>query len=85
MLTPGMVIGALLATVLGTAWSVAWPGTPPGGFAVVGGAAFLSSSMMMPFTATALILEFTRMDHDFLVPVMLAVGGAMAVRQWMKR
>ncbi len=85
MLTPGMVIGALLATVLGAAWSVAWPGTQPGAFAVVGGAAFLSSSMMMPLTATALILEFTRMDHDFLVPVMLAIGGAMAARQWMRR
>ena len=85
MLTPGMVIGALLATVLGTAWSAVWPGTPPGAFAIIGGAAFLSSSMMMPLTATALILEFTRMDHDFLVPVMLAIGGAMAARRWMGR
>ena len=85
MLTPGMVIGALLATVLGIPWSAVWPGTPPGAFAIVGGAAFLSSSMMMPLTATVLVMEFTRMNHDFLVPVMLAVGGAMAARQWMGR
>ena len=83
MLTPGMAIGALLATVIGIAWNTSWPGTPLGAFAVVGGAAFLSSSMTMPLTAIALIMEFTRMDHDFLVPVMLAVGGAMAARQWM--
>ena len=82
MLTPGMAIGALLATVIGIAWNTLWPGTPLGAFAVVGAAAFLSSSMAMPLTAVALIMEFTRMNHDFLVPVMLAVGGAMAARRW---
>ena len=39
----------------------------------------------MPLTAIALIMEFTRMNHDFLVPVMLAVGGAMAARRWLAR
>jgi H+/Cl- antiporter ClcA len=85
MLTPGMAVGALLATVLGLAWNTVWPGVPLGAFAMVGGAAFLSSSMMMPLTAIVLIMEFTRMDHDFLIPVLLAVGGAMAARQWMWR
>ena len=85
MLTPGMTVGALLATVLGIGWSALWPGTPLGAFAIIGGAAFLSSSMTMPLTAVALIMEFTRMDHDFLVPVMLAVGGAMSVRTWMRQ
>ena len=85
MLTPGMAVGALMATVLGIAWNTVWPGVPLGAFAMVGGAAFLSSSMMMPLTAIVLIMEFTRMDHDFLIPVLLAVGGAMAARQWMRR
>ena len=85
MLTPGMMIGALLATVLGSAWSAAWPGTPAGAFAIVGGAAFLSSSMTMPLTAIVLMMEFTHMDHDFLIPVMLAVAGATAARQRMAR
>ena len=85
MLTPGMTIGALLATILGAAWSWLWPGAPLGAFAIVGGAAFLSSSMTMPLTAIALIMEFTHMDHDFLIPVMVAVGGAMAARHWMAR
>ncbi len=85
MLTPGMAVGALLATLLAAAWTAWWPGTPLGAFAVVGGAAFLASSMTMPITATVLILEFTRMDHDVLIPVMLAVGGATVARQWMGR
>ena len=75
MLTPGMTIGALLATLLGLGWDALWPGTSTGAFAMVGAVAFLSSSMSMPLTAVALIMEFTRMDHDFLVPVM----------QWMRR
>ncbi len=84
MLTPGMATGALMATLLGAAWNHAWPGTQLAAYAVVGAAAFLSSSMAMPLTATALILEFTRIDHDFLVPVLLAIGGAMASRFWMQ-
>ncbi len=85
MLTPGMTIGALLATVLGAGWSVLWPGTPLGAFAIVGATAFLSASMTMPLTATALIMEFTRVDHDFLVPILLAVGGAMAAKMAVQR
>ncbi len=82
MLTPGMTIGALLAIVLGAGWSLLWPGTPSGAFAIVGATAFLASSMTMPLTAVALIVEFTRVDHDFLVPILIAVGGAMATKQW---
>ena len=82
LLTPGMTIGAMLATVLGAGWSVLWPGTPLGAFAIVGAGAFLASSMTMPLTAVALIVEFTRVDHDFLVPILLAVGGAMASKGW---
>lgn len=81
MLTPGMTIGALLAVALGAGWSTLWPGTPLGAFAIVGAAAFLASSMTMPLTAVALILEFTHMDHDFLIPVLLAIGGSMAARR----
>ncbi len=84
MLTPGMTIGALLATVLGLGWTALWPGASLGGFAIVGAAAFLASSMTMPLTAVVLVLEFTRVDHDFLVPILFAVGGAMASRQWIR-
>jgi hypothetical protein len=40
---------------------------------LIGSAAFLASSMKMPLTAIVLIFEFTRVGHDFLIPISLAV------------
>jgi len=77
LLTPGLSNGALLAVVLGGLWSLAWPGVPTGAYAVIGAAAFLGASMSMPLTAIVLITEFTRIDHDFLVPIILAVAGSV--------
>ena len=78
LLTPGMTLGALVAIVTGALWN--WLGTPVplGAFAIVGAAAFIASSMKMPVTTIALIVEFTRMEHDFLVPVLFAVAGSSA-------
>ncbi|MBK8175124.1 MAG: chloride channel protein [Rhodospirillales bacterium] len=78
MLTPGMTIGALLATVVGGLWTTIWPGEPLGAFALVGAGAFLASSMKMPLTAIALILEFTHVPQDVLFPVIFAVCGSCA-------
>ncbi|MFO1112744.1 MAG: chloride channel protein [Rhodospirillales bacterium] len=72
MMTPGMTIGALLATVIAVPWVVMWPGEPLAAFALVGAGAFLASSMKMPLTAIALILEFTRVPQDVLFPVIFA-------------
>lgn len=82
LLTPGIAIGALLAVVLGAAWNLVWPDAPPGAYAVVGAAAFLAASMRMPLTAIVLILEFTRVDQAFLVPIILAVAGSVATQRW---
>jgi H+/Cl- antiporter ClcA len=79
LLTPGLTIGALLGIVLGNLWNLVLPSVPLGAFAIIGGAAFLASSMRMPLTAIALILEFTRVDHDFWFPIMFAVGGSVAM------
>jgi len=79
LLTPGLTIGALLATIIGGLWNLAGPVVPLGAFAVVGGAAFLASSMKMPLTAIALIIEFTHVDHDFLFPISFAVAGSVSV------
>ncbi|WP_246258136.1 chloride channel protein, partial [Pararobbsia alpina] len=76
LLTPGLANGALLAIVLGGLWSVVWPGESLGAFAIVGATAFLAASMQMPITAVVLVFEFTRVGQDFLIPVLLAVGGA---------
>jgi H+/Cl- antiporter ClcA len=79
LLTPGLTIGALLATIVGGFWNLAGPVVPLGAFAVVGGAAFLASSMKMPLTAIALVIEFTRVGHDFLIPISFAVAGSISV------
>jgi H+/Cl- antiporter ClcA len=85
LLTPALANGALLAIILGGAWSLLWPGIPLGAFAIIGAAAFLGASMSMPLTAIVLVAEFTRIDHDFLVPIILAVVGSVCVSKLCQR
>lgn len=85
LLTPGLANGALLGVVLGGLWSAVWPGASIGGCALVGATAFLAASMQMPITAVVLLLEFTRANHDSLVPMLLAVAGSLVAyrfAQW---
>jgi len=77
LLTPGLANGALLGVVFGGVWSLAWPGASIGGCALIGATAFLAASMQMPITAVVLLLEFTRVNHDSLVPMLLAVAGSL--------
>ncbi|MCA8087777.1 chloride channel protein [Burkholderia cenocepacia] len=77
LLTPGLANGALLGVVLGGLWSIVWPGASLGGCALIGATAFLAASMQMPITAVVLLLEFTRANHDSLVPMLLAVAGSL--------
>jgi H+/Cl- antiporter ClcA len=79
LLTPGLALGGLLGCVLGGLWNHAWPSVPFGAFAIVGSAAFLASSMKMPLTAIVLTLELTRVGHDFLFPIALAVVGSISM------
>ncbi|WP_017772998.1 chloride channel protein [Paraburkholderia kururiensis] len=78
LLTPGLTNGALLAVVLGGAWNMMWPGTSAGAFAIVGAAAFLAASMQMPMTALVLMVEFTQVGHDMLIPMLLGIAGSVA-------
>lgn len=79
LITPGLSIGGLLGVILGSFWSHQWPAGSLGAFAIVGGAAFLASSMRMPLTAIVLTIEFTAVGHNFLVPISLAVAGSVCV------
>ncbi len=81
MMTPGMTIGALLATVIAAPWTMMWPGEPLGAFALVGAGAFLASSMKMPLTAIALIVEFTHIPQDVVFPIVFAVTGSCAANR----
>lgn len=78
LLTPGMSIGAMLAIVAGGLWNHAFPVVPLSAYAIVGAAAFLAASMRMPLTAIVMATELTRVDHDYLFPVVFAVAGSSA-------
>src|SRR6266478_445403 len=79
LLTPGLSVGALLGIILGSFWNHVWPTQSLAGFAIVGGAAFLASSMKMPLTAIVLTVEFTGIGQEFLVPLSLAVAGSVSI------
>ena len=83
LLTPGLALGVILGSILGGLWNFVAPFATLSTFAIVGGAAFLASSMKMPVTAIILIMEFTRISGDFLVPISLAVAGSMAMFQFL--
>lgn len=79
LLTPSLANGALLGVLLGTAWNLIWPGSPLGAFAIIGAAAFLAASQKMPLTAVILIFEFTRVNLNFIFPIIFAVAGAISI------
>lgn len=81
LLTPGMTVGGLAALLLGAGWNVVAPAQTSEAYMVVGMAAFLASSMSMPLTAIVLVMEFTRMSHDALIPVALAVVGSVGAKR----
>jgi H+/Cl- antiporter ClcA len=79
LLTPGLSVGALLGIILGSFWNHIWSTPSLAGFAIIGGAAFLASSMKMPLTAIVLTVEFTGIGQDYLVPLSLAVAGSVSI------
>ena len=48
LFTPTLSTGAVLGGAAGIAWSLAWPGSPAGAYAVVGAAAMLGAAMQAP-------------------------------------
>jgi H+/Cl- antiporter ClcA len=79
LLTPSLSIGALLGIILGSFWNHIWPTQSLAAFALIGGAAFLASSMKMPLTAIVITVELTGIDQRFLVPFSLAVAGSLSI------
>src|ERR1019366_5810503 len=59
LFTPTLVLGVLFGALLGHAWSVIWPGSPIGSYALIGGGAVLAAAMQGPLSATVLMLELT--------------------------
>jgi H+/Cl- antiporter ClcA len=79
LFTPTMTIGALLGGLLGHAWDRIWPGASMGSCAVIGSCAFLAAASQGPISALVLVLELTRHMDATMVPMLLAVTGAMLV------
>ncbi|MBW9116866.1 chloride channel protein [Rhizobium cauense] len=76
LMTPAIAIGALVASVLGIACCNLSPLAAAGPYAIVGAAAFLSSSMAMPLMAIVLLVEIMHLPLISLMPLGLAVAGA---------
>ena len=72
LFTPTLSTGAVLGGGLGVAWSVAWPGSPSGAFAMVGAAAMIGAAMQAPLSGLALVLELTHSGFGLMVPMMAA-------------
>ncbi len=79
LFTPTLTIGVLLAGLLEGIWSHIWPGTSPGSYVLIGGAAFLAAAMQGPLSALVLVLELTRHFDLLMAPALVAVTEATIV------
>jgi chloride channel protein, CIC family len=79
LFTPTLSTGAVLGGWLGLAWSLAWPGTQAGAFAMVGAAAMIGASLQAPLSGLALVLELTHSGFGLMVPMTAATTIATLV------
>jgi H+/Cl- antiporter ClcA len=81
LFTPTLTLGALLGAAGGQAWALFWPGSgsEPGAYALIGAGAVLAASTQGPVSAIVLLLELTRRADATMVPLMLAIAGAILV------
>jgi CIC family chloride channel protein len=79
LFTPTLTYGVLFGGLLGRLWSLAWPGSSAGAYALIGGAAVLAAAMQGPIAASVMVLELTRFSDTLMVPTLLAIAGATVV------
>jgi chloride channel protein, CIC family len=72
LFTPTLSTGAVLGGGLGALWSLAWPGSPSGAYAMVGAAAMLGAGMQAPLAGLVLVLELTAGGFQVIAPLMTA-------------
>jgi len=72
----------VLGAAAGIVWSLAWPGSPAGAYAVVGAAAMLSAAMQAPLTGLAMMLELTGGGFPILIPMIAATVTATVVARY---
>ncbi|RZT86483.1 H+/Cl- antiporter ClcA [Pseudonocardia sediminis] len=82
LFTPVLSTGAVLGGFLGTAWSLLWPGSPVGAYALIGAAAMIGAAMQAPLAGLVMVLELTHTGFALMVPMVLATVLATAVARW---
>ncbi len=82
LFTPTLSTGAVLGGAAGIAWSLAWPGSPAGAYALVGAAAMLGAAMQAPLAGLVLILELTGGEFAIAIPMIAATVTATAVARY---
>lgn len=84
LFTPTLTFGALVGSLLGHGWSVLWPGGDIAAFTMIGATAMLAGTMQSPLAAIALVVELTHSGIDLIVPMALAVTGALVVSRFLE-
>jgi hypothetical protein len=79
LFTPTLACGALLGGLFGRCWSLMWPVASPGICGIAAAGALLAAAMQAPISSVVLVLELTRTADARIVPLMLAVTGAVIV------
>ena len=79
LFTPTLSTGAMLGGAAGVIWSLAWPGSPAGAYALIGAAAMLGAAMQAPLAGLALTLELTHGGFALLVPMIVATVTATVI------
>ncbi|MHB1928459.1 MAG: chloride channel protein [Acidimicrobiales bacterium] len=79
LFTPFMSTGAVFGAFTGIAWSMLWPGSPVGAFALIAAAAMLGASIQAPLAGLVLVLELTHSGFELMVPIMAATFVATAI------
>jgi CIC family chloride channel protein len=82
LFTPTLSAGAMLGGGAGVAWSLAWPGSPAGAYALIGAAAMLGAAMQAPLAGLALTLELTHGGFTIMIPMVAATVIATAVARY---
>jgi chloride channel protein, CIC family len=82
LFTPTLSTGAVLGGAAGIAWSLAWPGSPAGAYALAGAAAMLGAAMQAPLAGLVLILELAHGGFALAIPMIAATVTATAVARY---
>jgi H+/Cl- antiporter ClcA len=77
LFTPTMTLGAMLGAAMGEGWSHLWTGADKRSCALIGAGAVLAAATQAPISSVAFALELTYSMNSLIVPLLLAVCGAV--------